>query len=142
MTQLIFFNNVVDGIKKFHVCMPTGEIPINDVLNKDIPKTATEVQIVDRSMLLVNDMDFNNAFVWDGSQLVVNIDKAKEVTKNRLRQEREPLLQAQDVAFQRALETNSDTSKIVAEKQRLRDITKLADSVSTLDELRALKVGA
>ena len=122
--------------------MPTGEIHINDVLEKDIPKTATEVQIVERSLFLVNEMDFNNAFVWDGSQLVVDIDKAKEVTKNRLRQEREPLLAAQDIAFQRALETNSETSTIVAEKQRLRDITKLVDAVSSLDELRALKVGA
>lgn len=32
----------------------------------------------------------------------------------------------------------ADTSAIVAEKQRLRDITKLADSAGTLDELRNL----
>ena len=53
--------------------------------------------------------------------IVINIDKAKEITKARLRQERAPLLQAQDVAFQRALETGADTTAIVAEKQRLRD---------------------
>lgn len=72
--------------------------------------------------------------------IVINLDKAKEITKNRLRVERAPLLQAQDVAFQRALESNADTSAIVAEKQRLRDITKLADQASTLEELKALKV--
>jgi hypothetical protein len=71
--------------------------------------------------------------------IVINLNKAKEITKNRLREERAPLLQAQDVAFQRALEANADTAKIVAEKQRLRDITKLADQASTLDELKALK---
>jgi hypothetical protein len=48
------------------------------------------------------------------------------------------LLQAQDVAFQRALEEGSDTSAIVAEKQRLRDITNLADQATTLDELKEL----
>jgi len=74
--------------------------------------------------------------------ITVNIDKAKEITKARLRVEREPLLAAQDVLFQRALETNADTTAIVAEKQRLRDITKLADSATTTDELKALKVGA
>ena len=70
--------------------------------------------------------------------ITINMDKAKAITKTRLRAEREPLLAAQDVAFQRALETNADTSAIVAEKQRLRDITKLADAATTLDELKAI----
>jgi hypothetical protein len=72
--------------------------------------------------------------------IVVNIDKAKAITKNRLRQERTPLLQAQDVAFQRATEEGADTSAIIAEKQRLRDITKLADSATTLEALKELSV--
>lgn len=71
--------------------------------------------------------------------IVVNIDKAKAITKERLRAEREPLLKEQDVAFQRALESGADTAAIVAEKQRLRDITKLADKATTLDELKELK---
>jgi len=70
--------------------------------------------------------------------ITINITKAKAITKDRLRVERTPLLQAQDVAFQRALETNQDTTAIVAEKQRLRDITKLADQATTLNELKAL----
>jgi len=71
--------------------------------------------------------------------ITVDLSKAKEITKDRLRMEREPLLAAQDVAFQRALETGADTTAIVAEKQRLRDITKLADSCTTTDQLRNLK---
>jgi hypothetical protein len=70
--------------------------------------------------------------------IVINIDKAKEVTKARLRAEREALLQAQDVAFQRALEAGADTTAIVAEKQRLRDITALADQATTLEELKGI----
>lgn len=70
----------------------------------------------------------------------INLNKAKEITKNRLRTERQPLLQAQDIAFQRALETGSDTSAIVAEKQRLRDITKLADKATTVEELKQISV--
>jgi hypothetical protein len=73
--------------------------------------------------------------------IVINFDKAKAITKDRLRTERAPLLQEQDVAFQRALETNADTTAIVAEKQRLRDVTKLADQATTLDELKELKAG-
>lgn len=71
--------------------------------------------------------------------ITINFDKAKAITKERLRAERTPLLQAQDVAFQRALEEGADTAAIVAEKQRLRDITQLADQATTLDELATLK---
>jgi hypothetical protein len=71
--------------------------------------------------------------------IIVDINKAKDITKDRLRQEREPLLLAQDVAFQRALEINADTSAIVAEKQRLRDITVLVDTANTVEELKALE---
>ena len=72
--------------------------------------------------------------------ITINFDKAKEITKERLRAERKPILDAKDVEFQRALESGADTSAIVAEKQRLRDVTKLADQATTLDELKALKV--
>ena len=72
--------------------------------------------------------------------ITINFEKAKAITKNRLRAERTPLLQAQDVAFQRALEEGADTSAIVAEKQRLRDITQLVDQAETLDELKGLSV--
>jgi hypothetical protein len=74
-----------------------------------------------------------------GRLITININKAKDITKDRLRQEREPLLLAQDVAFQRALESNADTSAIVAEKQRLRDITTLVDTANTVEELKALE---
>jgi hypothetical protein len=72
--------------------------------------------------------------------ITINFAKAKEITKARLRTERAPLLQEQDVAFQRALESGADTSAIVVEKQRLRDITTLADQATTLDELKAIEV--
>lgn len=72
--------------------------------------------------------------------ITINFDKAKAITKDRLRAERLPLLQAQDVAFQRALESGAETTAIVAEKQRLRDITKLADQATTLEQLKQIEV--
>ena len=71
----------------------------------------------------------------------INIDKAKDITKDRLRAERKPLLEAQDVAFQRALEDGSDTTAIVAEKARLRDITNQVDTMTTVDELKTASIG-
>lgn len=68
----------------------------------------------------------------------IDFAKAQEITKDRLRAERTPLLAAQDVAFQRALEEGADTSAIVAEKNRLRGITDLVDGATELFQLRAL----
>ena len=47
----------------------------------------------------------------------INITKAKDITKNRLREERKPLLEAEDIKFMRAQEESSDTTAIVTEKK-------------------------
>ncbi len=68
--------------------------------------------------------------------ITVDIEKAKKIVKEKLRLDRKPLLEAQDVLFQRALETGADTTDIVAEKQRLRDITKDVDAMTTEAQLK------
>ena len=70
----------------------------------------------------------------------VDITKAKVITKDRLRADRKPLLEAQDILFNRALEDSSSTTAIVTEKNRLRDITNQVDSMTTLDELKGATV--
>ena len=70
--------------------------------------------------------------------ITINMNKAKEITKERLRAERKPLLEEQDILFMKAQETGLDTTTIVAEKQRLRDITNSVDSCTTTDELKEL----
>ena len=147
--QVIIYTNTNGGVS---VCVPTGELSIEAVLAKDCPSGAI---IVDDATLPQADNDFFDAWELntaintnsdsfnlnelDDSIVRVNLDKARAMTKKRLRAEREPLLQAQDVLFQRALESNGDTSAIVAEKQRLRDVTSLVDAETTLEGLRALK---
>ncbi len=132
MAQVIIFTNSNGGVS---VCIPTGELDIHAVKAKDTPSTSI---IVQDSELPQADNDFFNAWELADGVVTVNLDKAKEITKARLRAEREPLLAAQDVLFQRAQETGGDTSAIVAEKQRLRDVTGLADGCTTTAELRAL----
>ena len=134
MSQVIIFTNNNGGVS---VCIPTGELPIEQVLTKDCPTGAI---IVDNDSLPNEHNDFFNAWELNGTTVTINFDKAKAITKDRLRAERTPLLEAQDVAFQRALESGADTTAIVAEKQRLRDVTKLVDSATTLEELKSLKV--
>jgi len=70
----------------------------------------------------------------------VNFSKAQTITKDRLRADRKPLLEEQDVLFMRAQEAGLDTSAIVTEKQRLRDITEQVDSMTTLDQLKEASV--
>lgn len=134
--KVIIYTNELGGVS---VCAPTGELDIEAVKVKDTPEGSI---IVDASSLPNHENDFFNAWELDGETVVVNIDKAKAITKDRLRAERAPLLAALDVAFQRALESGSDTAAIVAEKQRLRDITNLVDTCTTTDELKALSCAA
>ena len=69
----------------------------------------------------------------------VDMAKAREIHKNKIREARTPLLAALDVEFQKALETGASTSDIVAKKQALRDAP--ADSgiaaASDADTLKA-----
>jgi hypothetical protein len=133
MTQAIIFTNDNGGVS---VCIPTGEISIEAVQAKDTPKGSLIVNTSD----LPAANDFFDAWELADGKVTVSLAKATEITKKRLRAEREPLLAAQDVAFQRALEEGKDTSAIVAEKQRLRDITNI--TATTLEDLRSLKAGA
>ena len=70
--------------------------------------------------------------------ITVNFTKAQAITKDRLRAERAPMLELLDVYYIRATESKTDTSAIVAEKERLRDITKLVDEAKTVEELKGI----
>ena len=70
----------------------------------------------------------------------INITKAKDITKDRLRTERTHLLAEQDILFMKAQEAGADTSAIVTEKQRLRDITNQVDNMTTVDELKGATI--
>ena len=66
--------------------------------------------------------------------IVINNEKAIEIAKEKIRAIREPMFKKLDLDFQRALETGSDTTLIVQEKQKLRDLTDLAND-KTVEEL-------
>jgi hypothetical protein len=74
--------------------------------------------------------------------IAVSLTKAKAITKDRLRVDRKPLLEAQDILFMKAQEAGSDTSAIVTEKNRLRDITNAVDSMTTTNQLKAATTDA
>ena len=71
--------------------------------------------------------------------ITINMNKARDIHREKVREARNPKLAAKDVEFQRALETGADTSAIVADKQALRDAPASAaiEAATTPDELKA-----
>ena len=121
-----------DGVA---IIIPAAEcgLTIEEVAKKDVPAGVAYKIVNDDEV--PSDRTFRNALKYD---LTVDMTKAQAITKERLRAERAPLLTALDVQYQRAQEDGRDTTIIISEKQRLRDVTKLADTATTLDELKAL----
>ena len=72
--------------------------------------------------------------------ITIDFTKAQDITKNRLRAERTPLLQALDVEQLRNLADPVVLADIEAKKQVLRDATKQVDNLTTLDELKAVQL--
>jgi len=134
--RIIYKNN--DGGISIIIPAPDSELTIEEIAAKDVPPN-TDYKIVDVSELPKN-REFRSAWDHIEDKIEVNFEKAKHITKQRLRQERAPLLSAQDVEYVKALEVNGDTSKIIKEKKRLRDITKLVDDVTSLEDLSKITV--
>ena len=68
----------------------------------------------------------------------IDMAKAREIHKNKIRVARKPLLEALDIEFQKAQETGASTTDIVAKKQALSDAP--ADSgIAAASDTDALK---
>lgn len=107
------------------------------IINKDVPE-GKEYRITDVSNL-PQDRTFRNAWTDDNPTETVDVDveKAKEIKKDHLRELRKPLLEKLDIAYQRADESSDSDKKaeIAAQKQALRDVT----SVELPDDVDQLK---
>jgi hypothetical protein len=74
MSQVIVYTGPEGNV---HVCVPTGELPIEEVLIKDCPKGAI---IVDDSTLPQGaDAQFFDAWELNGSTVTVNFSKAQAI---------------------------------------------------------------
>lgn len=72
-----------------------------------------------------DDRSFRNAWVMSGKAMSVDMSKARDIHRDRLRALRAPKLAALDADYLKADETGDSVSKvrIAAEKQALRDVT-------------------
>ena len=114
---------------------------VQEIADKDVPD-GVPYSIVEDSTI-PTDQSFRDAWKGvgigtTGATITEDITKAKEIHKNNIRNTRKPLLSALDVDFQRALETSTDTSAIVAKKQALRDAP-AASGIATASNTTELK---
>jgi hypothetical protein len=69
--------------------------------------------------------------------IIIDISKAKDITKDRLRQERKPQLEALDIQMLRNFSNQELLAQIETKKQALRDATNQVNAMTTVDELKA-----
>ncbi len=83
--------------------------------------------------------DFRGAWVLNGAVISEDMDSARAIFKDKVREARKPLLETKDVELMKALETGADTTAIAAAKNALRDAPANAAiaSASTITELKA-----
>lgn len=91
-----------------------------------------------------SDRTFRDAWAATGADTgVIDVDmaKAKDIWRDKIREARVEPLAALDTAYMRALEVGADTTQIVADKQALRDAPAdpAIDAASTPEELKQVQ---
>ncbi len=85
--------------------------------------------------------DFRGAWLLSGKVISEDLDKAKEIFKDKIREVRQPLLEAEDVVFMRAIEAGDSSAQTASaeKKKSLRDAPAASaiDSATTIAKLKA-----
>ena len=86
-----------------------------------------------------SDRHFRGAWSLNGSVISEDMDSARAIFRDKIREARKPLLEAKDVELMKALEAGTSTTAIAAAKDALRDAPAAAaiDSASDIAALKA-----
>ena len=87
-----------------------------------------------------SDRHFRNAWKLSGSVISEDMTEAKKIFKEKIREVRKPLLEAEDVVYMKALEASDSTAQAasVAKKKALRDAP-AASAITNADTIAKLK---
>ena len=87
-----------------------------------------------------SDRHFRNAWKLNGSVIAEDMTAAKVIFKDKIREVRKPLLEAEDVAYMKALEADDSSAKTtsVNKKKALRDAP-AASAITNADTIAKLK---
>lgn len=72
--------------------------------------------------------------------IAIDMSKARDIHRERMRHARAPKLAALDIAFQRAVEAGESTAAVVTQKQMFRDVTAdpAIDAAQSPESLKAV----
>ncbi|HET7851986.1 MAG TPA: hypothetical protein VFK91_04500, partial [Methyloceanibacter sp.] len=108
----------------------TGAYELSDedyrahVVERSIPPEATDVTELPKDWQPPQDRTFRNAWTLGaGGAVDVDMPRAREVWRARMRKARAPLLAALDVDMSRAFRDSARQNEIEAKRQTLRDVT-------------------
>ena len=92
------------------------------------------------SITMPSDRHFRNAWKLNGSVMAEDMTAAKAIFKDKIREVRKPLLEAEDVVYMKALEADDASAKTasVAKKKALRDAP-AASAITNADTIAKLK---
>ena len=92
------------------------------------------------TITMPSDRHFRNAWKLNGSVMAEDMTEAKKIFQEKIREVRKPLLEAEDVAYMKALEASDASAKdaSVAKKKALRDAP-AASAISSADTVAKLK---
>ena len=92
------------------------------------------------TITMPSDRHFRNAWKLNGSVMAEDMAEAKKIFQEKIREVRKPLLEAEDVAYMKALEASDASAKdaSVAKKKALRDAP-AASAISSADTVAKLK---
>ena len=92
------------------------------------------------SITMPSDRHFRNAWKLSGSVMAEDMTAAKVIFKDKIREVRKPLLEAEDVTYMKALEADDASAKTasVAKKKALRDAP-AAKAIADADTIAKLK---
>ena len=92
------------------------------------------------TITMPSDRHFRNAWKLNGSVMAEDMTEAKKLFQEKIREVRKPLLEAEDVAYMKALEASDASAKdaSVAKKKKLRDAP-AASAISSADTIAKLK---
>ena len=92
------------------------------------------------TVTMPSDRHFRNAWTLNGKVISEDMTAAKKIFQDKIREVRQPLLEAEDVVYMKALEAgdSSAQSASVTKKKALRDAP-AASAISSADTIAKLK---
>jgi len=125
--------------------VPTGQYTLEQVIESAVPVGAPYL-VIDDEHIPDGFMDFHAAVTANFDDPInitieVDMDKAKEIAKQSIREMRKPLFEENDIAIRDALLSGNKIhlKAAIDKRDRLRDATKKVQALNTLDELRKVK---